>query len=315
MRPVKPIIKPTGDPMPSRWPEPPRVNLWRWLSPLLVVSLGLHGLSLLVPVPDNREAVEREDIEEETLSIQVSDLPPNALEPEPVPTEEPPPPPVDPPPTEPPPAAVEPPPPAPETLPPEFVEPLFTDSPPLVPDPPTPTTPPATTPPTQRGRNAIKSSDARSALNAAFQGEQTPGDSRDDGFAIRSGFTSLDIASLQLLTDVFSAQYEPDVDANECLLDAPKDPITTSFLATVADDNGTLQIFDAQMLGRTGYDSVDDWIRDSLTGFSDSVVVTPAIVYDALSSRGPGITPSSGTGNEMYYFEIDVSIPPEAVCT
>ncbi len=50
----------------------------RWLSPLLLVSLGLHGLGLLVPVP--KEAEVPEDVEELALdSIQVSILPAEPL--------------------------------------------------------------------------------------------------------------------------------------------------------------------------------------------------------------------------------------------
>lgn len=50
----------------------------RWLSPLLLVSLGLHGLGLLMPVP--REAEVPEDVEDLTLeSIQVSILPAEPL--------------------------------------------------------------------------------------------------------------------------------------------------------------------------------------------------------------------------------------------
>ncbi|MGB3790613.1 MAG: hypothetical protein WA949_21580 [Phormidesmis sp.] len=51
-----------------------RPKITRWLSPLLLVSLGLHGLGLLVPVP--KEAEVPEDVEELALdSIQVSILP------------------------------------------------------------------------------------------------------------------------------------------------------------------------------------------------------------------------------------------------
>lgn len=46
----------------------------RWLSPLLLLSLGLHGLGLFVPVPKKAEVPE--EVEELTLdSIQVSILP------------------------------------------------------------------------------------------------------------------------------------------------------------------------------------------------------------------------------------------------
>lgn len=55
-----------------------RPKIMRWLSPLLLVSLGLHGLGLFVPMP--REAEVLEEVEELTLdSIQVSVLPAESL--------------------------------------------------------------------------------------------------------------------------------------------------------------------------------------------------------------------------------------------
>ena len=64
-----------------KWPK-----ILHWLSPLLFVSLGLHGLGLLLPVPEKPEEIERpEFIEPE--SIQVSTLP---ITPEPTPEPEPP---------------------------------------------------------------------------------------------------------------------------------------------------------------------------------------------------------------------------------
>ena len=99
-------IEPTN----PHWPQPPRVNIWRWLSPLLLVSLGLHGLGVLVPLPDKPEEVE--DSELEVLdSIQVSTLP-LSLESE-LSSTEPEPPPV---PPEVPPAPLEPPPPEPSPI-------------------------------------------------------------------------------------------------------------------------------------------------------------------------------------------------------
>lgn len=51
-----------------------RPKVMHWLSPLLLVSLGLHGLSLFAPIP--RKAEVKEEVEELTLdSIQVSVLP------------------------------------------------------------------------------------------------------------------------------------------------------------------------------------------------------------------------------------------------
>ena len=85
-------VKPGGPKFlgPTSW----RPKFLRWLSPLLLVSLGLHGLGLLVPVPEKPEDIARpEYIEPE--SIQVSTLPPIA---EPAPEPEPPPPPPEPPP-------------------------------------------------------------------------------------------------------------------------------------------------------------------------------------------------------------------------
>ncbi|MEL6489780.1 MAG: hypothetical protein AAFQ95_07435 [Cyanobacteria bacterium J06621_3] len=300
------------DPTNPRWPEPPRVNIWRWLSPLLLVSLGLHGVSLLIPINEKREAIEREEIEEEAISIQVADLPPGALKPEPLPTEAPLPPPVEQPP---PPAPIEQPPV--EQLPlPAPAQPVFTQEPPLLdPNPPgpTPATPSSPGPPTQQARVAPKSGSEGTAFAAAFR-PADPATGGVDGFAIMNGFTPVDVALFRKLTDVLTVQFEPNENDNICLSDPPPDPLVASFLATVAEENGIVQINDAQILGRTGYDVVDDWIADSLIGFSDSDTVTPASVYSALSST-PGVQPSSGSGFETYYFEIDITLPPDIACT
>ncbi|MBE9063519.1 hypothetical protein [cf. Phormidesmis sp. LEGE 11477] len=54
--------------------SPQRPKIMRWLSPLLLLSLGLHALGLFVPVP--RKAEVPQEVEELTLdSIQVSVLP------------------------------------------------------------------------------------------------------------------------------------------------------------------------------------------------------------------------------------------------
>ncbi|MEL6813293.1 MAG: hypothetical protein AAFP03_00605 [Cyanobacteria bacterium J06598_3] len=103
-------------------------SIWKkfayyWLSPLLLVSLGLHGVGLLIPMPDlTPEALEDPEVELPD-PIQVTELP-LKLEPEPEPEPEPvfippPPPVVIPPPVTPPPVVEAAPPPVVEPLPPE----------------------------------------------------------------------------------------------------------------------------------------------------------------------------------------------------
>ncbi len=52
-----------------------RKKIIHWLSPLLILSLGIHGLVLLVPIPEKSDLVEEPD-PELLEPIQVSTLPP-----------------------------------------------------------------------------------------------------------------------------------------------------------------------------------------------------------------------------------------------
>ena len=102
-------VKPGGPKFlgPTSW----RPKFLRWLSPLLLVSLGLHGLGLLVPVPEKPEDIEQFE-PEEFDPIAVSTLPPTLELSEPEEVEEdvalePPPPPPPPEEKTPPPPALE----------------------------------------------------------------------------------------------------------------------------------------------------------------------------------------------------------------
>ena len=64
-----------------------RKKIIHWLSPLLLLSLGLHGLAMLIPIPEEAETVEEPELELPE-PIQVSTLPPRPeAAPEPLPSE------------------------------------------------------------------------------------------------------------------------------------------------------------------------------------------------------------------------------------
>ena len=63
---------PLGDSPTESKPKTPIRKALAFLSPLLIVSIGLHGLAMLLPVPEREEIVEEAELPE---SIQVSELP------------------------------------------------------------------------------------------------------------------------------------------------------------------------------------------------------------------------------------------------
>lgn len=63
---------PLGDSPTDSKSKTPIRKVLAFLSPLLIVSIGLHGLAMLLPVPEREETVEESDLPE---SIQVSELP------------------------------------------------------------------------------------------------------------------------------------------------------------------------------------------------------------------------------------------------
>ena len=67
---------------PSHPTPPPALfkgsTLLRWVSPVLLISIALHGLAVLVPVPEQEDIAEEPETEE-LEPIQVSTLPPGGF--------------------------------------------------------------------------------------------------------------------------------------------------------------------------------------------------------------------------------------------
>jgi len=251
--------------------EPKLPKYLRWLTPLLVVSLGLHGLGLLIPVPERpeKEPIEIEEIE----SISVSTLPP-ILAPAAADDSVPPPSPVPLPPEQLPPE----PPPIAAPLPPEQLspvpsppeEPLLPPEPdPLVPAmptlaPTTPTTPVTPTtpiiPPTRRiySRANVNFSAAQAALTDFF----APG-GVGDTFTL--SFADLkQVGGSGVLTEITYV----DPDPNSCLDGFPAAE-TFGFVAVIGDTSDSSgqpmrNILDVKLLQPTTDNDVDSWLETTV---------------------------------------------------
>lgn len=282
----------------SRWSK-----LLHWLSPLLLLSLGLHGLGMLVPIPEEKEVIERE--EELPDPIQVSELPvplPSA-EPEPEVTPEPPPEVVTPPPPEPEPIVQEPIVQEPIIV---FPQPLPNDPPEQPPeDPPEqppedpPEQPPTT--PTSQTRSTTRTTPSEvPQANLEFVGPT------GIGFGLEQRPTIGDSTNPIILN------YPAD--DTICFESPPTEPIDVIFAAIIGDleDPGTgkksRDVIDGDFWRQTGYGIVDQWIGDVIFGAAD---VDGAIfnTFSEIENRANRQPPGLGEPEIIYPLRIQVVLP------
>lgn len=281
----------------SRWSK-----LIYWLSPLLLLSLGLHGLGMLVPIPETKEVIERE--EELPDPIQVSELPvplPSAEpEPEPIP--------------EPPPEVVTPQKPESE---PASQKPITIEAPlPAQPSPENPPEPPPEPPPSNTPPGATPPTPTRQARNTTGT---TPGEAvgATNDFFSAGGIgdfyelTILDLGSpVGNSTSLFTLNYP--VDNDSCFEDLPNEPLDVNFIAIVGDfedissGGWRRSVLDGELLQKTGYMPVDDWITEVLLG---SVEISGFDTFGEIEKRLS--TPPAGLGDpdEVYTFRFQVVLP------
>lgn len=250
---------------PKRW----RRGFLYWVSPVLLVSLGLHGLAMLLPLPERDEVVEQEDVPlPEPISVTtlppIADeepeaiAPPAAFIPEPAPIIEAPPPVV-----EPPPVVIQPEPepiiePEPEPTPDPVPDPIPDPTPDPVPDP-TPD-PPLTPDPVPVSAQPQNFSDA--GRTSKFSRDQFTEFSKQYG--IPQGFSY----SLSLIYDAAGQCFDKDIDAQ--------------LMVAV---NEYSEIERGEFNKKTGYDLIDNWLS-SFIKVPDPEAL-PAYAIDALKQQFP----------------------------
>ncbi len=247
----------------------------RWLSPLLLLSLGLHGLGLFVPVP--RKAEVPEEVEELALdSIQVSVLPAEPQADVPVqaaPSEE-----------------------LQQVDPPEVSSQLLASA---LPDPivEEPSLSPAKPEPPLVSNQVSRidastpiASDAASGQGKPpksdlFTPQQYDSDSTQYSFDQFSASTAKRDASL--VFELVKGEYELDYLGNECFEDTES---VESIVGVVVEDvNGRPQIVEGDIIQRTGYAKTDaavqTWLDDLKSGGE---------------GEGPNLSVESAFGESVY---------------
>ena len=230
-------------------------KILQWFSPLLLVSLGLHGIAMVIPVPDKEEIVEEPDVELPE-PISVTELPPG-IEPEPEPEPEP----VFVP-APPPPAVIAPPPPEPPPEPPPVVQP-----PAVVELPPEPELPPELEPEPETIPEPETNFEPEPEVNSSSKPTKpptmpqayTPGDGR---------------AERDLRTQFFTIYGVPESIEMPLTLNYPADgkcyenetPLTVQVLVSI-DKYGNVSADtednDIIVIAKTsGYADIDQWITD-----------------------------------------------------
>jgi len=305
--PLTPSAKIDGRPF--RW------RSLRLFALLVLASAGLHGLGMLVPIPETQEVIEKEDVPLEP--IQISTLPPeipeDLTEAPALPVEAPPPPPPEPEPQiipEQPVAA-----PLPAALPEELFE-----TPPVEPIEEEPVTEelPENTPkkdpepkpeeqqPTRRAYDAAGTSsrDGQTGLDSFIT-------SPDFGGAFNLGYGDLKIVSASggsapLLTVAYPAED------NTCFEGATSLALPVGVAAIVGDfedDSGQTvrAVIEAQIVRKTGYAVVDQWIEDVVIGDID----VGQDIYEVIKSNSSDPLIAIGGAEELFSFGLIVELPEQ----
>mgnify|MGYP001791686337 CR=1 FL=1 len=289
-------------------PTPPvlfdRAKLMRWLSPVLLVSLALHGVSLLVPIPQTPEVIE--EPEPEVLEpIQISTLPVDLddLEPEPLSASPPPEPaPVTPPPE---PLPAQPPielPPEPELLlepepPAESEAPIEQETPPEQDTPAEEETPVEQDPPAEQDPPPAGDYDPDVAGNRDLSGYQA--------FVELTSRYDSELVATPLNNDTLSLQYT----GSRCYQDLD----TLSGAIGVVMEN-TQALLAGQITGKTGSKtmdaSIDRWFQEQIgntPGEPSELQIAGDSLYGWLFNATDGDW-FDGKTYEAYWFPIEIEL-------
>lgn len=294
----------------SRW------HSFRWFAVLVLVSVGLHAIAFLIPISEEQTVIEKEEVLPEP--IQVSSLPLSELpeeepaeplaEPQPAPPAPPPPPPEPAPVPQQPVAA-----PLPATLPPELlqeplVEPIVEPPVELPPDDPPPKDPdpkPPDQPVTRQSYDATGTTqeEAFSELGSFFNSGGL-GDFYNFNFAdmqpVSAGGGSAPLLSLSY-----------PAEENSCFEDISNPSLEAGLAAIVGDleENGSNKraVIEAQVLQKTGYEAVDTWLEDVVTGSEDAGID----VYDAIATSASNAMLPVNSPDELFSFKVIVELPDQ----
>lgn len=259
-----------------------------WLSPLLLVSIGLHGLALVIPIADKQDVVEEPE-PELPEPIRVSDLPKVAPEPAPDPpilSE-----PTDTPPAPPPPVAIAPPPPV--------------GQPPSAPDPTPPPNPKPKSDPDIDPDPAPPDNSSHNAGNQVVRQEYdatgtTEGERAIAGFSFAGTY-----GKAEEIGSVLTLNYPA---AGSCFEAPPQ----VAVIALVIDKSGN--IIHDEFLKKTGYPVIDNWLSDFM-GFEP----LPDDAFNGLGVSAGGMsdwineTRDRGENNDRPLVPADVEAAPYAV--
>ncbi len=246
----------------------PKKNNWRKLplqiSPILIVSIGLHGLALLIPVPDKAPPAEPEI--EMPDPISVTELPkvtrPKPTAPPesifaPPPVVAPAPAPVEPPPPQIIVVEAEPPaqPPRPDPLPAPTLDPTPNPIPDPIPDP-TPTPDPTVTPtpdPVVQVRRSRGTSPAEEKQK------------RDEGTQNLETLTAANPGAFKPVKKALNLSFPAD---SYCIKTEAEEVVSEveAFVAIVIEqyDDGSLEFIDGGIINTADYDVVDTWIDQTV---------------------------------------------------
>lgn len=307
--------KPSGKPSKKIDWRASRWHSFRWFAVLVLVSAGLHAIAFLVPIPEEQTVIEKEEVLPEP--IQVSTLPLPEL-----PEEEPAEPPAEPQPA--PPAPPSPPAPAPipqqptaaplpATLPPELLQEPATEPPVELPIETPPDEPPPKDPDpkppdqtvTRQGYDATGTTqeEAFFALESFF-GSGGLGDFYNFNFADMQS-VSAGGGSAPLLSLSYPAEE------NSCFEDISNPSLEAGLAVIVGDleENGSNKraVIEAQVLQKTGYEAVDTWLEDVMTGSEDVGVD----VYDAIATGASNAVLPVNSPDELFSFKVIIELPDQ----
>lgn len=280
----------------------------RWLSPLLLTSLGLHGLGLFVPIP--RKAEVPEEVEELTLdSIQVSVLPSEPAsdlpaEPDlPIKTESPP---IEP--------SVAKPPPVPEVNPPVQVQ----STPTPIPNPQqTPTAALDSVSPDDAFLEPLSSNKPNKPKSSTPQVFSDPAniEDKENLASIGSFYAGVSVLASNLIPENWSTErhdaYELDYLDDLCFVGKEK---VTGVVGIVLDNVPQLQV--GELVTGTGFAATDDAIKAWFThleggGEGDTNQVTSTFgesIYDWLYNQKNQMWFRENENYEAFLLRIDLNL-------
>lgn len=268
---------------------------WRkfthWLSPLLLVSLGLHGLVMLIPLPGKDEPIKKTEVDL-PAPMSVTELPKGAK-------------------------------PAPEdgfipTLAPNTITPLEPSSKPVTqptpvvtpaPTPPSASTPaprptPASTPaPTSNTSTSTPASTPTPPLVTPIAGQPysvqgtTPTEGRDASLAF---LTRNNLLASKAIRKPLSLSYPA---AGKCFKETTSPKAVVDFVI-----NKSGAILDAEVTRKTGYSDIDQWLYDAVVDSEDTEDIISNISTIYSGETGEALSPKGEATEAAFEFEVDIAI-------